>query len=113
MIGRELIDSKQVSLSEVKAMLSGRKKEKELTYEQDLTIKYAKKFAKLTEAKSAKLIKELTGIEGIDAEMAVKIADILPQEKEILELVFQKDIKLSQESFGKILELTKKYSPDK
>ncbi len=45
MIGEKIIEKKPVNLTEVKQLLAGKKKEKDLSYEQDLTMKYAKKFS--------------------------------------------------------------------
>jgi len=109
MIGEKLIEQKPVSLTEVKELLSERKKEKDLSYEQDLTLKYAKKFSKTSLAQAQKLESELREIEGLDQETAVKISDILPEKKEKLQLLIPKEAVLNEAELQKILDLCKKY----
>ena len=48
MIGKKLINSEPISLAEAKELIDARKKEGELSYEQNLTLEYTKKFAKLS-----------------------------------------------------------------
>ncbi len=109
MIGEKLLHQKPVSLNEVKQLLSERKKEKDLGYEQDLTLKYSKKFSKLSVASSEKLQAELRKIVGLSDAVVVKIVDILPEKKEILQLFLPKDSKLNEQTLQKILLLVKKY----
>lgn len=109
MIGNKVIESKPISLVEVHEMLKARKKEKELTYEQDRTLKCAKVFTKLNAEKSGKLLKELKKIEGMDAALAVKIVDVLPTEKEVMGLLVSKDAKVDEGVLTQALELVGKY----
>ncbi|MAG22101.1 MAG: hypothetical protein CL943_02240 [Candidatus Diapherotrites archaeon] len=109
MIGEGLIQKKPVNLAEVKAILSTRKKDAELNYEQDIALKYARKFAKTSPKDTEKLSKELSKIESLTPELATKIIDLLPIKKETLELIIQRDAQVSQEDFAKVLELTTKY----
>ena len=109
MIGEKLIDQKPITLAEVKQILSERKKEKELSYEQDLTLKYAKKFSKVTMTQAEKLVNALKEVEALDPATIVKIVDILPVKKEKLQLLIPKDMVLNEADLQKILELCKKY----
>jgi len=109
MIGEKIIERKPVSLINVKQLLSERKKEKDLSYEQDITLKYAKHFAKVTPAQAEKLVTELKKIETLNDKTIVKIIDLLPVKKEKLQLLIAKDIVLDEASTQKILELCKKY----
>ena len=109
MIGEEILEKKPITLVEVKAILAERKKENELSYEQDIALKYAKRFSKLTEKQLKKIKEELKGIKGLSEEIMVKIIDILPDKKEILELLIPKESELKEEDLKKILEITKKY----
>lgn len=111
MIGDKILELKPVSLVRVKDLLVRRKKEKELTYEQDVTLKYAKKFAKITRVQAKKLGLDLSKIEGVPKELAIKILDVLPQDKESLELAYPKNFKLEDSVAGKVLDLTKKLAP--
>ena len=112
MIGKEVLSSKPVPLTTVKEILKERseKSEKtELNYEQKLSFEYAKKFAKLTPSKQEKFLEELAGLPSIDAGLALKIVDMLPQEKEVLQLLAQKT-KATEEDLEKVATLVKKYA---
>ena len=105
MIGEKIIEKRPVNLADVKQLLTDRKKEKDLSYEQDLTLKYAKKFSKLSLAQAEKLAAELKGIEGLSGETIVKIVDILPDRKERLQLLVPKETVLDEASMQKIIDL--------
>ncbi len=61
MIGKESKQNGYASLSEVLEILEDRKKERELTYEQQIAMEHAKKFvvAKVTEQKTKKALEAL------------------------------------------------------
>lgn len=109
MIGEKLLEKRPVSLAEVKELISERKKDKDLSYEQDLTAKYAKRFAKVSLAQAKKLESDLKEIEGLNEELVVKIIDILPEKKEKLFLLMPKEVVLGEASLLKIVELCKKH----
>ncbi|MCD6434615.1 MAG: DNA-directed RNA polymerase subunit F [Candidatus Diapherotrites archaeon] len=108
MIGDRIIEEKPVSLAEVKELIKKRNQESEPTYEQEATTKYAKKVAKLTMAKAKELIKGLQKI-GFDEKLAIKIADLLPDEKEKLEIIIPKESELKEEQINQAMELLQKY----
>ena len=112
MIGQEIIEEKPVSLSEIKALLGAKKKDKELNYEQDIALKYSKKFSKLTPKESTKIRAELSAIESLKPDFIVKVMDILPAKKEVLDLIDSKSSPVPDEDRAKILEITKKYSKE-
>lgn len=89
MIGKQTIGSKPVSLVSVKKILDKRKDIGELTYEQKLTHEYASDFGKGSQKKTEEAIQKLVE-EGIDEKLAVKVADIRPQTKEEVRLIFEK-----------------------
>tara|TARA_Y100000310_G_C20266205_1_gene615896 strand:+ start:118 stop:450 length:333 start_codon:yes stop_codon:yes gene_type:complete len=109
MIG-ELQEEKPVSLVEIKTLLNDRKKEKELTYEQDLTFKYAKQFAKLTPTQTEKAKKELEGVEGLTTEAIIKIIDIIPTSKELLTMILPKGVELADAQADAVLAITQKFA---
>lgn len=110
MIGKQLIDKKPVALFKVHDLLSKRKQEGELTYEQNTTFDYTSKFAKLAVSKAGKLHKLLVEVEGMTDEAAIKIVDILPEDLDTLKLCLPKEVKLKEDSFTQILELVKSSS---
>ena len=109
MIGKELIEDKDITLSEVKNILAKRKKEGELSYEQKLAYDYSAEFGKLPVTKARTLMEELMKIEGIDGSAAVQIADTLPKDKEDLLVIFEKRRKgISDSDVKKVLDLVAK-----
>ena len=107
MIGKKLLAAKPVSLFEVKEFLKERSEQGELTYEQNLTSEYVKKYAKLAKTKAAKLLEELNAVEGMDEELAVKIVDVLPQNLDVLRLIVSKGSKIKEEGLQSILKAVK------
>lgn len=112
MLEQKILETKPVTLVEVKELLKERAKAGELTYEQTLTSKYVAKFAKLTQAKANKLQNELNSINGMTEDLAIKIIDILPTEMEVLELLIPKNSSIKKEGFQPILDIVKKFTTD-
>lgn len=99
-----------LSLAEVKKILTEKAKDKELNYEQKMALDHAKQFAKLTPLKAEKLKKELMEIE-LPNEVATKIVDILPNAIE-LDLIAEKNKAITDENKEKILTLVNKYKKE-
>ncbi|HOZ35502.1 MAG TPA: hypothetical protein PLK55_00770 [archaeon] len=99
-----------LSLAEVKKILTEKGKDKELNYEQKLALEHAKQFAKLTPLKAEKLKKELMEME-LPNEVATKIVDILPNAIE-LDLIAEKNKTITDDNKEKILTLVNKYKKD-
>ncbi|HZX19463.1 MAG TPA: DNA-directed RNA polymerase subunit F [archaeon] len=107
MIGKKIIEQKNIPLYEIKEVLAERNKEGELRYEQQAAFDYSKKFAKVTPAKGEKLFKDLQAIEGLDDEYIVKAIDLLPMDLETARLINPKG-DISEEKLKEIVELTSK-----
>ncbi len=107
----KIMEKKFVPVFKVRKILKERGKEAELGYEQELTLKYADKFSKLTPAKYEKLFEELQKLDGVTEEIAVKMVDLLPRRREIIQLALPKGSSLSEETMEKILKLTEKFAP--
>jgi DNA-directed RNA polymerase subunit F len=105
-----IVEMKPVSLYEVKEILKARKAEKELNYEQDLTMKYVEKFAKLTEKQTKDLLKDLSEIEFLkDNEvLRYEILNVIPTRVEQLQLIIPKTVTATDEELKKVIELTQK-----
>jgi DNA-directed RNA polymerase subunit F len=98
-----------VSLAEIKELLSERKKEGELNYEQGISLDHASKCAKLTEKKSRKLVSELAEM-GVKEDIASKIADLMPTDAEDLKLIFSKErFVLDEEEVKQIIEIVARF----
>jgi len=112
LIGKKVLSSKPVSLAEVKEMLKERSEKGELTYEQNLTSEYVKKFSKLSKSRVDKALAEFMAVEGVTDELATKLADILPQSMERLKLIVPKNAKFSEEQLGQLLSICKQYEKE-
>ncbi len=101
----EVIEEKPVSIVEVKKILTQRKKEGELIYEQKAVLEYAKQFDKVKPKQVEEALKKLEEM-GITEELRVKIVDVLPETVEQVKLLFEKQRKvLSDEEINKIIEI--------
>lgn len=90
MMGREIVEEKPVTLSEVRRILEKQEKERgELTYEQKITLDYAKEFGKMAASKVKDAMKEFTEM-GVDDKAAAKLIDIRPKTKEEVKIIFEK-----------------------
>ncbi|MCL5430402.1 MAG: RNA polymerase Rpb4 family protein [Candidatus Marsarchaeota archaeon] len=78
MIGKDVESEDFVSIHEVKKVLEERKKQKELTYEQQLAYDHAKKFSSLDKSSEDKIIKALAALD-VKGKPAIKIVDVLPK----------------------------------
>ena len=100
-----------VSISEVKKLLTAKGKDKELNYEQKLAFEHAKLFSKLTPANAQKLKDALIEKYGMTNELANKIADILPNKVE-LDLILEKEEIYNDEQKEEIISLVEKYKKE-
>jgi DNA-directed RNA polymerase subunit F len=110
MVESKLIEMKPLSLYEVKEIIKDKKGEKELNYEQEITMKYVDKFSKLTKKQTEDLLEKLDEIEVLkeSTEIKYQIVAALPTSIEQVKLFMPKDKEVSDEDLKKILELTKK-----
>jgi len=109
MLGKKKLDERGLTLPEIKKILEDRKEKGELLYEQGIALDHLMKFCKLDLKSAQKLKEELLGI-GISSEIAVKITDILPEDKYDLGVIYAKERHiLDNEETEKILEIVKRY----
>jgi DNA-directed RNA polymerase subunit F len=108
MIGKKVIDTDPITISEVKNMLGKISEHYELTYEQNLSLDHVTKFSKLDEEEAKKLVEELSEL--IKKTQAIKVTDIMPEDLADLRLIFAKERgSFKQEDMEKILEIVDKY----
>ncbi|MFH1587389.1 MAG: RNA polymerase Rpb4 family protein [Candidatus Diapherotrites archaeon] len=110
MIGKRVNSSEEIPIYKVKEILKEKSNEGELSYEQNLTYEYVKKFARVSPAKAEKLLGDLNKIEGMDKKTALKIVDTIPQDMERLRVLIPKDSSLDEAKQKEILELVAKQS---
>ncbi|ADG13734.1 RNA polymerase Rpb4 [Methanocaldococcus infernus ME] len=106
MIGKKILNERFITISEAYEIMKKRAELGDLSYEQKCALDYLEKFKKLTPEKAKELVEELKKI-GVDEETAVKIADILPEDIEDLEVIYYK--RKLPENAEEILEVVRKY----
>jgi DNA-directed RNA polymerase subunit F len=95
-----------VPLAHVKRMLAEEAAQRALPREAMLAQAHAESFARLTPEATDKLVAELRSLSFVDASMAVKLADLLPQYPEEIRLLFSKERMLLDESqLARLLEI--------
>ena len=105
MLGRKVEGTKPVSLPHVRAILEQRAGEPDFGYEQQMSLDYARKFAKLTPADADKLAADLAEFEALKPETITKLVDILPAHLSTLQAILAKDrITLSPDKLAKALD---------
>ena len=107
----KVVSMKPVALHEVKEVLKGRKTDKELNYEQDLTFKFVEKFGKLTEKQTNDLLEALKEISFLKENelFRYEIANLIPTRVEQLQLMLPKGVAPTEDELKQVIELTKKF----
>jgi len=96
--------------AEVREFLEGREKETELTYSQKNALSILRKFVRIEPEKARKIVEELKEI-GMRDKQAVAIANFLPEDRDDLRTILQKEYNsFTDEEIEKILEIVKKNS---
>jgi len=111
MIGKGANEVRPATLAEVVKVLEKRQGTiGEFGFEQQTTLDYAKRFAKLKLSDAQELSEELIKL-GLKPETATKVADILPANKAQLALILIKDrAEITDKKVGEVEELIAKYS---
>lgn len=107
MIGKKLLETKPVTISQVEGILKKRQESAGLNYEQELTQKYIAKFKKLESKEAEKAVKELIEA-GLDEASAVKVVDIMPKTLDELKAVFGKR-PMPEDVLAKSFEVVQKH----
>ena len=95
-----------VLVARVKDLLTEEATHRTLPREAGLALQHAEGFARLSSEATDKLIAELRTLPFVDASVAVKIADILPQYPEEVRLLFSKErVALDEEQVTRLLEI--------
>jgi len=116
-IFKEKVDEEYVTTSEAKAILveiedeRAEDEERDLRYELARAIEHVNKFALLDAEESRELVEELAELEQIDVATAVKIADLLPEDRTELRSVFaQERYSLDGDELDDVLDIVAKYA---
>ena len=110
MIGEKVVSKKIVTLGKVEALLKDRVKNVEPKFEQEVTIKYVKRFRKLTAKQGESMIKDLFGLDFMDELHSVKVVDLMPADEKDLGVLFSdKRIPLTKAQIDDVLKIVSKY----
>ena len=88
----KIIDSKFLTLQEVRKILEEKKKknkDEEFSYEEKVTLEFAKEFGKGKVDSALKLVEKLKEM-GIDDETSVGLVNVKPTSPELVKLFFEK-----------------------
>jgi DNA-directed RNA polymerase subunit F len=95
-----------IPLATVKQLLTEEAAQRTLPREAQLALQHAESFTRLTPEQTAKLLEALRTLPFVDAALAVKIADILPQFPEEVRLLFAKErVFLDEAQLTRLLEI--------
>ena len=109
MIGRRVDSTKPITVAEVRELLEGEKEKRELSFEQQSALDYSQKVAKTTAKGADSMVQELVKIEKLTSEVAVKIVDMMAENKEQLAAIISKErYTLTEKEIGQILDILKK-----
>jgi len=109
MIVKKVIGEEWLTVSEAKEMLDHIKEERseeELGYELKKAIRHVDSFAKMDAGKSRDLANNLLNLEKMKPEIAIRIADILPNTRDELRSIYAKErFVLTAEDLDQMLDI--------
>ena len=96
MIVKEVLSEELLTLAEVKGMLheimeERLKDEEELGYELRKAINHAEMFSRTSPEKARDLVNKLLELEKMKPEIAIRVADVLPQSRDELRSLYAKE----------------------
>lgn len=104
----EIKNESVVPLAEVKKILSQKEKEKELGYEQKVTLDFLKKFCKQPSAKAEKLAEELKSLGKLSEKAVINIINFMPKDLDDMRVLLANERgDLSTDDKNKVLEMVK------
>lgn len=111
MIVKEVLSEELLTLPEVKGMLHEIMEERlndeeELGYELRKAINHAEMFSKTTPEKARDLVNKLLELEKMKPEIAIRMADVMPQSRDELRSLYAKErFTLTEEELDEMLNL--------
>jgi len=116
-IFKEKVDEEYLTTAEAKAILAeieadrAADEERELRYELARAIEHVNRFGHLDAEESRELVEALVELDPIDVSTAVKITDLLPEDRTELRSVFaQERYSLDGEELDEVLSIVAKYA---
>ncbi|TAL47211.1 DNA-directed RNA polymerase subunit F [archaeon] len=104
-----IISEQNITDAEAKDILEAREKEGEMKYEQNNAVEVLRKFATYPSDKVKVLVAELMKIEKLRDKQIITIANILPEDKDDLRAILQKEYtNFTEDETNLILETVRK-----
>ncbi|MHA1637250.1 MAG: RNA polymerase Rpb4 family protein [Candidatus Thorarchaeota archaeon] len=106
---KEIVSEEEITLPQVKKILSTRGKESDLSFQQTITLEHASAFSRMAPAVAAKLVERLKKNFDISQYQAVQIINIAPTTiEELKTTVDLRSIDLTDEQLEEIVEIITK-----
>ncbi|MHA2425374.1 MAG: RNA polymerase Rpb4 family protein [Candidatus Thorarchaeota archaeon] len=103
---KEIVGEEEITLPQVKKLLSKRGKESELSFQQSITLEHASTFAKMAPAVATKLVARLMKNYELSRFQAVQIVNIAPINVEELKTILDtRSSDLTEEQLGEIVDI--------
>ncbi len=111
MIGKKIIDEKNVTQAEARIFLEDRELGGELLYEQKTALDIIRYFTHISKEQALEMVTRLAeDVPRIKDENIIKIVDLMPEDEEDLNVIFSKErIILTDDEMAKILEIVDNY----
>ena len=111
MIGKKILDERNVTQAEARAIIEERELAEELLYEQKVALDIIRYFTHLPPEQAREMVERLgEEVPRIKEESIVKIVDLMPSDKEDLNVIFSKErVILTDDEVAKILEVVDNY----
>ena len=103
---KEIISEEEITLPQVKKVLTQRGKEGDLSFQQSITLEHASSFAKMAPAVSAKLVEKLMKDYNLTRAQAVQTVNIAPVNPEELRTILDaRSTNITDEQIIEIVDL--------
>lgn len=103
---KEIINEEEVTLPQVKKLLTQRGKEGELSFQQSITLEHAGAFSRMAPAVSVKVVEKIIKNFGFTRAQAVQIVNIAPTTiEELKSILSQRSTSFSEEQMIEIVDL--------
>ena len=103
---KEIISEEEITLPQVKKVLTQRGKEGELSFQQSITLEHASAFSKMAPAVSGKLVEKLMKDYSISRAQAVQLVNIAPTNPEEIKTILDaRSIDLTDEQILEMVDL--------
>jgi len=103
---KEIISEEEITLPQVKKVLTQRGKEGELSFQQSITLEHASTFSKMAPAVSIKMVEKLMKDYNLTRSQAVQVVNIAPTNPEEIKTILDaRSTSLTDEQIIEIVDL--------